>query len=109
MGTLHPNVTQYEEEQTYKLLTASELTAGWELRINLMAELRGDTASRAAWYTAMADLSAFCPNDILALEDMPDVPGGDRRRASLNYVPLDLWPELSQRRAEQYGRTAREE
>ena len=109
VGTLHPNVTQYEEEQTYKMLPASELAAGWEVRINMMAELKGDTASRAAWYLAMSDLSAFCPNDILALEDMPDVPGGDRRRASLNYVPLDLWPELSRQRAEQYNRTAREE
>ncbi len=109
VGTLHPIVTQYEEEQTYKLLTASELSAAWELRINLMAELKGDTASRAAWYTAMADLSAFCPNDILALEDMPNVPGGDQRRASLNYVPLDLWADLSRRRAEQYSTTVREE
>jgi phage portal protein BeeE len=109
VGTLHPNVTQYEEEQTYKMLPASELTAGWEIRINMMAELKGDTASRAAWYQAMSDLSAFCPNDLLALEDLPNVPGGDRRRASLNYVPLDLWPELSRRRAEQYGRAAREE
>lgn len=109
VGTLHPIVAQYEEEQTYKLLTASELATGLELRINMMAELKGDTASRAGWYQTMADLSAFCPNDILALEDMPDVPGGDRRRASLNYVPLDLWPELSRQRAEQYGRAAREE
>lgn len=98
VSTLHPAVTQYEEEQTWKLLPGFELRNGLEIRINLMAELRGDTSSRADWYKTMTEISAFCPNDILALEDMPDVPGGDRRRASLNYVPLDLWPELSVKR-----------
>lgn len=106
VGTLHPIVTQYEEEQTYKLLTDSELAAGLELRINMMAELKGDTASRANWYRAMSELSVFSPNNIAALEDMPDVPGGDRRRASLAYVPLDLWPELS---AERNGDSAGKE
>ena len=98
VGTLHPIVTQYEEEQSYKLLTDSELAAGLELRINMMAELKGDTASRANWYRTMSELSVFSPDDIAALEDLPNVPGGNRRRASLNYVPLDLWPELSSQR-----------
>ena len=98
VGTLHPIVTQYEEEQSYKLLTDSELAAGLELRINMMAELKGDTASRANWYRTMSELSVFSPDDIAALEDLPNVPGGNRRRASLNYVPLDLWPELSAQR-----------
>lgn len=98
VSTLHPIVTQYEEEQTYKLLTDSELKKGLEIRINMMAELKGDTSSRATWYRAMSELSVFSPDDIAALEDLPNVPGGSRRRASLNYVPLDLWPELSKQR-----------
>lgn len=98
VSTLHPICTQYEEEQTFKLLTDSEITAGLEIRINLMAELKGDTASRANWYRAMHELGVFSPDDIAELEDRPNVPGGDRRAASLNYVPLDLWPELSVRR-----------
>ena len=106
VGTLHPIVTQYEEEQSYKLLTDSELAAGLELRINMMAELKGDTASRANWYRTMSDLSVYSPNDIAALEDLPDVPGGDRRRAPLDRVPLDEWPRLV---AERGGTTAGEE
>lgn len=94
VSTLHPIITQYEEELSYKLLTDSEL-ARYEIRINMMAELKGDTASRAAWYRAMSELSVFCPDDICALEDIPNVPGGHLRRASLNYVPLDMWEELS--------------
>ena len=31
----------------------------------------------------------------LELEDLPDVEGGGERYASLNYVPLSLWRELS--------------
>lgn len=94
-STLHPIVTQYEEEQTWKLLTDSELSAGLELRINMMAELKGDVSSRGTWYKNMRETGGFSVNDILALEDMPDVAGGDERYASLNYVPLSLWKDLS--------------
>ena len=100
VGTLHPIVTQYEEEQTWKLLTDRELSSGLEIRINMMAELRGDTAARANWYRVMREIGGFSVNDLMRLEDMPDVPGGDGRQASLNYVPLEDWAELSRLRAE---------
>lgn len=99
VGTLHPNVTQYEEERTWKLLTQSQVDAGLEIRINMMAELRGDTSARKDWYKAMNEIGVFSVNDIEELEDRPDVPGGDARKASLNYVPLEDWPELSRKRA----------
>lgn len=99
VGTLHPIVNQYEEEQTWKILAKSQVDRGLELRINLMAELRGDTSARADWYQTLIDAGVFSVNDILALEDMPDVPGGEHRRASLNYVPLADWAELSRVRA----------
>lgn len=95
VGTLHPIVTQYEDELTWKLLTASQVDAGLELRINMMAELRGDTAARGSWYKDMVEIGVFAVNDIMDLEDRPRVPGGDERRASLNYVPLRYWAELS--------------
>lgn len=100
VGTLHPSVTQYEEEQTWKLLLPSQVNAGLEIRINMMAELRGDTAARGQWYRDMTEVGGFCVNDIMDLEDMPHVPGGDERRASLNYVPLRDWAELSRLRAQ---------
>lgn len=99
VGTLHPIVTQYEEELSYKLLTDRELRNGVELRVNMMAELKGDTAARAEWYRIMLDGGTFSVNDVRALEDLPDVEGGDEHRASLNYVPLSRWPELSILRA----------
>ena len=99
VSTLHPIVTQYEEEMTWKLLLQSQVDAGLEIRINLLAELRGDTASRAAWYKNMRDMGVFSVDEIRALEDMPDVAGGDTRYASLNYVPLEDWAKLSRLRA----------
>lgn len=98
VGTLHPIVTQYEQELTYKLLFDSELTRGLEIRMNMMAELRGDMASRATWYKTMREIGYFSVNDIADLEDTPAVPGGDTRNASLNYVPLDMFRELSESR-----------
>ena len=100
VATLHPIVTQYEEEQTWKLLTDREISAGLEVRINMMAELRGDRAARGQWYQIMLQNGPFSVNDVRALEDLPDVPGGDERRATLNDVPLSMWPELSRLRAQ---------
>lgn len=97
VSTLHPIVTQYEEELTWKLLPPSEASK-LKIRINMMAELRGDFTSRSSWYKAMREIGGFSANDIMALEDMPDVEGGDERYASLNYVPLSVWRELSIKR-----------
>ena len=95
VGTLHPIVTQYEEELTWKLLPDSDLRKGLEVRINMMAELRGDTGSRSAWYKIMREIGGFSANDIRGLEDLPNVPGGDEYQASLNFVPLRMWSDLS--------------
>lgn len=94
-NTLQPIITQCEEEDTYKLLFDHELAAGLQIRRNMMAELRGDTATRAAWYKAMREIGYFSVDDICDLEDTPRVPGGDVRIAPMNYFPLDKFSELS--------------
>ncbi len=87
-----------EEEDSYKLLPDSELRNGLWIKHNLEGRLRGDTASRAAFYRTMREIGAYSVNDIMALEDREDVPGGDTRLGSLNYVPLDRFDELSSAR-----------
>lgn len=103
VDTMHPTVVQYEQECSYKLLTATERRKGklW-VCINMMAELRADSATRAEWYQKMRELGAYSVNDIRRLEDEPDVDGGDTRLASLNYIPLEDFTELSRLRAEKY-------
>lgn len=93
--TLSPIVSEHEQEDTHKLLLGSEVSRGLQLRRNMMGELRGDWAARGAWYQTMHQNGVYSVNDIRALEDLPDVPGGDDRLASLNYVPLEDFRELS--------------
>lgn len=97
--SLRPSVLQREQEQAYKLLTPSEIAAGWRIRLNMMALLRSDGAARAQFYRDMKQAGALSPNEIRALEDNPPIEGGDDYDASLNYVPLRHWAELSITRA----------
>lgn len=53
-------------------------------RYSVEGLLRGDSASRAAWYTAMWNIGAFSTNDIRELEDQSPVEGGDARYRPLN-------------------------
>ena len=98
MGRLQPRVSQMEEEQTWKLLSMDDILKGFEIRSNMMALLRSDQKSRAEYYRIMHQEGSYSINDIRALEDMPDVLGGDEHAISLNYVPLSLWRELSIKR-----------
>ena len=96
--TLSPIVSEHEQEDTHKLLLESESARGLQLRRNMMGELRGDWTARGAWYQTMHQNGVYSVNDIRALEDLPDVPGGGDRLASLNYVPLEDFRELSRSR-----------
>lgn len=84
-----------EEEDSYKLLMDDELASDAWIKRNMDARLRGDTASRANFYRTMHDIGGYSVNDIMQLEDRPDVPGGDVRMARLDSVPLERFEELS--------------
>jgi len=101
--TLSPIVAEHEQEDTYKLLNESERMKGLQIRRNMMGELRGDWAARAQWFRTMREIGVYNVNEIRELEDMPAVPGGDVRLASLNHVPLDRFTELSENRNEGSG------
>lgn len=88
-------VTACEEEDSFKLLSGVDQEKLYRVRRNMDAALRGDTDSRAKFYQIMRGVGAYSVNDILAREDLPDVPGGDVRQASLNYVPLEDFRVLS--------------
>lgn len=98
--TLMPYETQWSQEDSRKLLLPGERDQGLRIKRELKVFLKGDSAAQSALYRTMHELGAYSVNDILALEDRPAVPGGDARYASLNYVPLADWPELSRQRAE---------
>ena len=103
VSALHPDVQQAEEEIGYKWLFESELRRGLVVKANMKAEMRGDTKAQGEWYRGMREIGAYSVNDILALEDSPAVAGGNTRYASLNYIPLDRFEEISVERAKNRG------
>lgn len=97
--TMLPIIVQREQEDTRKLLLPRERGMGLRIKREPKQLLRGDTAAQAAWYKAMREAGVYSVDDIRALEDLGKVTGGDGRNASLNYVPLEDWRELSRLRA----------
>ena len=97
--TVLPLVIQREQEDSRKLLLPRERAGGLRIKRELKQLLRGDAAAQAAWYRAMREAGVYSVDDIRALEDLESAPGGEGRYASLNYVPLEDFAELSRLRA----------
>lgn len=97
--TLQPLIIQREQEDSRKLLLPGERTRGLRIKRELKGLLRGDTAAQAAWYKAGREIGLYSVDDIRALEDMTNVPGGASRYASWNFGPLERFDELSVLRA----------
>lgn len=81
--SLLPWLKLWEEEIGRKLLwpESRDLSA----KHNANALLRGDTAGRAAFYTALFNIGVLSPNDIRKREDMNPFAEGDKR-----FVPLAM-------------------
>ena len=88
-------VTACEDEDSYKLLSGSDREKNLRICRNMNAALRGDTDSRAKWYREMHELGAYNVDEIRAEENLPAVPGGQARKASLNFIPLEHFERLS--------------
>lgn len=106
--TVLPPIVQREQEDSRKLLLPRDREQGLRVKRELKQLLRGDTAAQAAWYKALWEIGVYSVDDIRALEDLENVPGGGHRPASLNYVPLEFWAELSRLRALQGRREEKE-
>lgn len=91
--------TQWDQEDTYKLLLPGERNANLRIKRELKVFLKGDTKAQAEWYRTMREIGPYSVNDIRHLEDMPSVPGGNSRYANWNYGPLEQFVELSVMRA----------
>jgi len=63
--------------------------------------MRGDAASRSAYYRAMWDIGALSTNDILELENRNPVEGGDERYRPLNMGVLGAPPSVDDVLAQQ--------
>lgn len=93
-GCLLNWITQWEEELNRKCIPTLEARQQF-IKHNADAFLRGDTASRAAFYTAMRNLGAITVNEIRDKEDLnPIGPQGDIYLIQQGYVPMDRLNEL---------------
>lgn len=91
--------TQWQQEDSYKMLFPSERQKGERIKRELKVFLQGDTQAQAAWYRAMREIGAYNANEIRSLDDRPPIIGGDVHYASWNYGPLSKFEELSVIRA----------
>lgn len=97
--TMLPQISQWNQEDTNKLLLPGDREKGLRIKREMKAYLQGDTTAQAAWYKALREVGVYSVDDIRALEDLPNVPGGKSRYASWNYGPLERFEELSVLRA----------
>ena len=74
--TLIPYVTQWEQENTYKLLTKDQKQTGCYLHGNVSVLLRGDDVSRSNFYQKMIQNGIYNPDECRALEERNAIPGG---------------------------------
>ena len=71
-----------------QLMTRAERQSGLSIEFNLEGLLRGDTASRAAFYESGLRNGWRTINEVRALENLPPVAGGDEPRMQMQNVPI---------------------
>lgn len=76
INTLTPHIVQLEQEFTYKLLSENDRKAGFYIKLNEAALLRGDNKARAEYYQKMTGLGIFNQDECRALEDKSPLPDG---------------------------------
>ncbi len=84
--TLMPWYERFEQSAENSLLSREELEAGYTIKLNANALLRGSTAERTAYYNTMVTLGIMSANDVRAKEDLPlsDDPEADKLRGAAN-------------------------
>lgn len=90
--TLSPWVARWEEEIGRKLLTEAERAAGFTVKYNLNALLRGDMAARAGFYASGITDGWMSRNEAREKEDMEPKDGLDEMLQSANTVPMGTPP-----------------
>lgn len=87
--TIGPWCSAIESEMNWKLFTPAERAAGYVVKLNMNALLRGDMQARADFYAKLFGIGAYSPNRILDLEDEDGIgPDGDHHFVQAGYVPI---------------------
>jgi HK97 family phage portal protein len=87
---MNPLCVRIEQTAYRDLLTEAERRV-YYFKVNTNALLRGDTATRQAYYNTMRQTGVMSANDVCRLEDYPLIPaeqGGDDRHVNGNMILL---------------------
>ena len=88
VDSVSPWVKRFEDEADHKLFGQNR--PGLFTKMNMRALMRGDNASRVAFYKEMFAMGAYTPNRILELEDENTIGAvGDKRLVQLNLTTLE--------------------
>lgn len=87
--TITPIVRVMEQEMNMKLFTEKEKKNHF-VKFNMNGLLRGDSAARAAFYTAMRNIGGMNGNEIRDREDMNAYDGGETFTIQGANVPVDM-------------------
>lgn len=91
--TIVPIIRVIEQECNMKLFTEREKSTH-SFKFNLNGLLRGDSAARAAFYTAMRNVGGMDANEIRDKEDMNKYEGGDIKTLQSANCPADMLREF---------------
>lgn len=86
--TLRRRIKRIEQAVAKQLLSAEDRAARVSARINMEALLRGDSASRSAFYQTMTQIGAMTINEVRGRENLPPVEGGEVPRMQMQNVPI---------------------
>jgi len=86
--TLRRRIKRIEQAVAKQLLSPADRAAGVSVRINMEALLRGDSASRSAFYQTMTQIGAMTINEVRGRENLPPVEGGEVPRMQMQNVPI---------------------
>ena len=95
-------VKQYEEELSYKLLTAEEQAKGYHIKFNTGVLLRADQQTQINTLSAAVSNFLMTPNEAREKLDLPAKDGGDRLLGNGASIPVEFT-------GAQYTDTTREE
>ncbi len=77
---LMPHLTQWEQENSYKLLNTTQRKEKWYFKANVAVLLRADPKTRAEFYDKMIQDAILCPDECRAMEERNPIPGGLGKR-----------------------------
>lgn len=86
--TLRRRLKRIEQAVMQQLLTPQDRVEGVTVEFNMEGLLRGDSAARASFYSAMTGMGAMTINEVRRLENLPPVEGGDEVRMQMQNVPI---------------------